>query len=113
MLERKLAREITVSIWEKDGKKCRVISTKGNCVLCGGVSMIPVFTFTGYNPFPCFSMKASWKAVSAWLTENGWERKPGGSRTLVFDETSSETGELVNTETVIEKYIPVPGAERK
>lgn len=57
---------VTTSIWKKDGKVCKVHSTwkKGSTNI--------TFQFTGWNPFPCFSMMSTYPVVAKWLQDNGW-----------------------------------------
>lgn len=67
------------------------------------------FTFSGYNPFPCYEMISTFESVSAWLKANGWTQMIGGNQTIFYDVINSITGEIIAETTETKIYIPVPG----
>ena len=92
--------EISIqSIWQKGDKICRITST-------GELKRVSTFRFSGYNPFPCFSMQSTFTVISKWMQENGWERKPGGYRDTTT--TISEDGKVSEVYRTKEIFVPVP-----
>lgn len=61
------------SIWTKDNRICKV-NSRANYK--NGHPDKIVFTFIGWNPFPCYSMVSTYPVVAKWLTENGWTKMP-------------------------------------
>lgn len=75
------------SIWVKGEKKLRLFSSSED-----QAKKTREFFFTGYNPFPCYSMESTFHIVAAWLKANGWERQPGGFVTTREEFADSITG---------------------
>lgn len=91
------------SIWVKGEKKLRLFSSSED-----QAKKTREFFFTGYNPFPCYSMESTFHIVAAWLKANGWERQPGGFITTSVSNEYNEFGEkFVNTHTVVTRFVPV------
>ena len=71
---------------------------------------IATFFFSGWNPFPCYSMQSTFGVVAKWLYANGW-RPNGNSSVKTFYETiDTETGEVLLLDT--EKVVTVTKSER-
>lgn len=104
MTTKKLEKVIIVSDWRKDGKICHVRSEKKMVegVICPHLAKVGTFTFTGYNPFPCYSMKSTFEVVSKWLYENGWE-KEGSIYETYYNVLSDEI--LIRTE-IEKRFFP-------
>ena len=93
--------EISIqSIWQKGNEICRIYSSG----LYGG--RVSTFRFSGYNPFPCYSMESTFTVINQWMKENGWTKKPGGFRvtTTTFCNDDKEIIKVYETK---ETYIPV------
>lgn len=91
------------SIWVKGEKKLRLFSSSED-----QVKKTREFFFTGYNPFPCYSMESTFHIVAAWLKANGWERQPGGFETIVR-ECKCDGGdgyETIVRETIRTRFVP-------
>lgn len=111
MKQRQITSICETSKWTKDHETCHVHSTKE--IVNGKLEHIPTFTFTGKNPFPCYSMRASYGAIQDFMVLNGWDLKPGGKRTTKYYEYDTETGEVINEgkETVV--FVPIAETETK
>lgn len=87
----KKTRRIFISLWKHESRPaCKITSVYEG-------DKLPVFSFSGYNPFPCYSMVASYNAVYNWMENNGWENV--GKVTSIYhtDEIDSATGEVYYT----------------
>lgn len=72
---------VITSRWKNEkGLICHIISAKDL-----NKDGVPTITFRGYNPFPCYSMKAPFHTVAEWMVNNGWELLPGGNRVCSGD----------------------------
>ena len=89
------------SIWQKGNEICRIYSSG----LFGG--RVSTFRFSGYNPFPCYSMESTFTVIEEWMKANGWTRKPGGFR-VTTTTFFNDNGDKVKVYETKETYIPVP-----
>lgn len=80
---KKNATELVItSYWKNEkGWICHIVSTKDP----NGSDIFPIITFGGYNPFPCYSMKAPYHTVAEWMIKNGWERLPGRKEVWIIN----------------------------
>ena len=92
-----------ISVWEKDGKRCRIYSHRKRVNHPNTCSI----RVTGDNPFPCYEMKTTFNVVRKWMEENGWKRNQWSRFTELVTETNSETGELISMNNNVREYIPV------
>jgi len=100
------------SAWKKDGNICNVHTTKE---ICG--KRIADISFTGTNPFPCYSMKSTYGVVAEWLKENGWTKTETERITRVVDQVDDTTGEVTShssrtTETKVVNVMPTPEPQK-
>lgn len=107
MFTRKMSKEVHVSHWKKGDKSCIIRSEKS--ADNDYWDRVSTFTFSGYNPFPCYSMKSTYKVISAWMKENGWECKPNGYNACIYNIIDNGTGEVVTTCSSSTVYVPVNG----
>lgn len=87
------------SVWKNGSRTCTVRATK----LKGDKTA--VFTFSGFNPFPCFYMQSTYACVAKWLQENGWKNGNKFSVTHTEDVINTETGEIISHHVTTRTYV--------
>lgn len=102
--QRRMTELVVSSVWKNDkGWICNIHSTT---YFNKKSPTAPTITFSGYNPFPCYSMVAPYSTVASWMAKNGWKQLPGKRETWSWDVVNNN-GEIIGG-CVEKKYKSIP-----
>lgn len=113
MRKRYATKVIFTSDWENDKKICHVHSKREiiRDIATGATypTSVATFQFSGWNPFPCYSMHSTFGVVAKWMRENGWMPNGNYSKEIYYETIDTETGEILLQEK--EKVITITHGE--
>ena len=93
-------RNLTItSTWTKENKICHVHTNRdpGDDFPPTKADKVCKAWFTGYNPFPCYTMETTYAVLADWLKANGWEKQKNMVIVYTCDQINTETGEVVGS----------------
>ena len=101
----KKSSETGICRWNNGEKRCTICSKRETTPK--GKDKAWKVTFSGWNPFPCYSMVTTIDVLFNWLINNGWKLEPGGTRTVTQTEIDDRTGEVISERKFTTIWIPV------